>query len=146
MRVLFQKTIKGKGKVGEIKEVADGYAMNFLIANGYAVKATDTIVEQQKNQIEKQQLEHTVLHSEIADKFQTLKGKTLTLLIPEKDLKGTLYKTVRVEEIISEIRTGLGIFLDKNLVKNYRPIKEVGEHVITFAFEDLTATCKVIIK
>ena len=52
MRVLFQKTIKGKGKAGEIKEVPDGYAMNFLIAQGYAVKATEAIVEQQKKQIE----------------------------------------------------------------------------------------------
>lgn len=146
MRVLFQKTIKGKGKAGEIKEVPDGYAMNFLIAQGYAVKATEAIVEQQKKQIEQKQLEHTAIHSEIADKFQNLKGKTVTLLVPEKDLKGTLYKTIRIEEIISEIRTSLGIFLDKNLVKNYHPIKEVGEYVITFAFEDLTATCKVIIK
>ena len=41
MQVIFIKDLKGKGKKGEIKEVKDGYADNFLIKNGYAVKKTD---------------------------------------------------------------------------------------------------------
>lgn len=40
MRVIFIKDLKGKGKINEIKEVSDGYATNFLIKNGYAVKYT----------------------------------------------------------------------------------------------------------
>ena len=40
MKVIFIKDVKGKGKKGEIKNVADGYAHNFLIKNGYAVEAT----------------------------------------------------------------------------------------------------------
>ena len=42
MQVIFLKDLKGQGKKGEIKEVADGYAMNFLIKKGYAVKKTET--------------------------------------------------------------------------------------------------------
>ena len=42
MQVIFLKDLKGKGKKGEIKEVADGYAMNFLIKKGFAVKKTET--------------------------------------------------------------------------------------------------------
>ena len=40
MQVIFLKDLKGQGKKGEIKEVSDGYAMNFLIKKGYAVKKT----------------------------------------------------------------------------------------------------------
>ena len=40
MKVIFLKDVKGKGKKGEVKNVADGYAHNFLIKNGYAVEAT----------------------------------------------------------------------------------------------------------
>ena len=42
MQVIFLKDVKGQGKKGEIKEVADGYAKNFLINKGYAVKKTET--------------------------------------------------------------------------------------------------------
>lgn len=42
MKVIFLKDLKGQGKKGEIKEVANGYAINFLIKKGYAVKKTET--------------------------------------------------------------------------------------------------------
>ncbi len=42
MQVIFLKDLRGQGKKGEIKDVADGYAMNFLIKKGYAVKKTET--------------------------------------------------------------------------------------------------------
>ena len=42
MQVIFLKDLKGQGKKGEIKEVADGYGMNFLIKKGYAVKKTES--------------------------------------------------------------------------------------------------------
>ena len=42
MKVIFIKDLKKQGKVNEIKEVSDGYALNFLIKNGYAVKYTKT--------------------------------------------------------------------------------------------------------
>ena len=41
MKVIFLKDLKGQGKKGEIKEVKDGYAQNFLIAKGYAEKLTE---------------------------------------------------------------------------------------------------------
>ena len=42
MKVIFIKDLKKQGKSGEIKEVSDGYATNYLIKNGYAVKYTKT--------------------------------------------------------------------------------------------------------
>jgi large subunit ribosomal protein L9 len=41
MKVIFLKDVKGKGKQGEIKNVSDGYAHNFLLKNGYAIEATE---------------------------------------------------------------------------------------------------------
>ena len=41
MQVIFIKDLKGQGKKGEIKDVSDGYAMNFLIKRGYAIKKTE---------------------------------------------------------------------------------------------------------
>ena len=41
MKVIFLQDVKGQGKKGEIKEVSDGYAINFLIKKGYAIKQTE---------------------------------------------------------------------------------------------------------
>lgn len=51
MKIIFIKDLKNQGKKGELQEVADGYAMNFLIKNNYAIKATESnlkILEREK--------------------------------------------------------------------------------------------------
>ncbi|EUJ43334.1 50S ribosomal protein L9 [Listeria riparia FSL S10-1204] len=56
MKVIFLKDVKGKGKKGEVKDVADGYAQNFLIKNGYATPATNSNISALEGQKEKNQL------------------------------------------------------------------------------------------
>ena len=68
MQVIFLKDLKGQGKKGEIKEVASGYAMNFLIKKGYAVKKTEASLN--KLNIEKE-------NSRILDEKNTLEAKEL---------------------------------------------------------------------
>lgn len=53
MKVIFLKDVKGKGKKGETKNVADGYANNFLIKNGYAVEANNAALSTLSAQKEK---------------------------------------------------------------------------------------------
>lgn len=61
MKVIFLKDVKGKGKKGEVKNVSDGYAHNFLLKNGYAVEATGgnvKVLEAQKIESKKMQLQN----------------------------------------------------------------------------------------
>ena len=58
MKVIFRQDVKGKGKKGEIKEVADGYARNYLLPKGLAVEATRgnvNALEAEKRQQEKKE-------------------------------------------------------------------------------------------
>ena len=58
MEVIFIKDLKNQGKKGQIKNVKDGYAENFLIKNGYAVKKTkDNLLKLQQDQAKKQKEE-----------------------------------------------------------------------------------------
>jgi large subunit ribosomal protein L9 len=54
MKVIFIKDVKGHGKKGETKEVKDGFGQNFLIKNGYAVKATEGSVKRLNTENEEQ--------------------------------------------------------------------------------------------
>lgn len=68
MQVIFLKDLKGQGKKGEIKDVSDGYAKNFLIMKGYAVKKTETSL----NKLQKENDENKRLDEENTKKAQKM--------------------------------------------------------------------------
>ena len=75
MKVIFVKDLRGQGKRGEIKEVKDGYAENYLIKNGYAKKLTEQNYQQyQKDKKEEQELDEKNRKdaNKVKEKLQTL--------------------------------------------------------------------------
>jgi large subunit ribosomal protein L9 len=129
MKVIFIQTVKGIGKKGEIKNVSDGYAQNFLIAKGFAVPATETEIAKAKS--EEQTLLRKAEESEqnISETIRQLDGKEL-LIKGTSHAQGKLYKAIRLEEIIPLVKKEWGIELPKLIVKNFEPIKETGVHII----------------
>ena len=65
MKVIFLKDVKGQGKKNEIKEVSDGYATNFLIKKGFAIKATDNNVFKVSKKVSEEKLEENLLIKEL---------------------------------------------------------------------------------
>ena len=74
MKVIFLKDVKNQGKKGEIKEVSDGYAINFLIKNGYAVKYTKTSLDRLNTDLENDKLldEQNKRYEIITDKLDCI--------------------------------------------------------------------------
>ena len=130
MKVLLIKDVKSLGKAGEIKEVKDGYGQNFLIAKGFAKRATDEVIEAWKKEQEemaKREAEEIARLKEIEKKLGDIK-----LVIRHKlGANGSLYGAVTKEEIAEALKAQEGIEIDKKSVEIKQPIKTAGNFDIS---------------
>ncbi len=130
MKVLLIKDVKSLGKAGEIKEVKDGYGQNFLIAKGFAKRATDEVIEAWKKEQEeraKQEAEEIARLKDIEKRFADVK-----LVIKHKlGANGSLYGAVTKEEIAEALKAQEGIEIDKKSVEIKNPIKTAGNFDIS---------------
>ena len=129
MKVIFLKDQPGGGKKGEIKEVASGYAQNFLIAKGFAQVATAEIqakvVKESKEADAKKQKEFSKLQS----LKQDLEKRTFTVKVKVGD-KGQIFSGVHEKEIAKTVADATKIDLDKNQIELSGIIKQLGEHQV----------------
>ena len=129
MKVILLKDVKGTGKVGEIKEVADGYARNFLLKNNLAKIADKTQIL--NNQTQKQAYDY---HKEqerqqalaLKEKIQNI---TLNLTVKLGD-NGKIFGSVTSKEIASAFEK-VGFAIDKRKIVLQEPIKTCGSYKIT---------------
>ena len=130
MKVLLIKDVKSLGKAGEIKEVKDGYGQNFLIAKGFAKRATDEVIEAWKKEQEemaKREAEEIARLKEIEKRLGDIK-----LVIRHKlGANGSLYGAVTKEEIAEALKAQEGIEIDKKSVEIKQPIKTAGNFDIS---------------
>lgn len=133
MKVVFKKNIKGIGKIDEIKEVTDGYALNFLIPSGAAIRATPEVMSTLANQQEAAFKNQQTKDQELDILLATLKKTGSVTIHGHPHSKGHLYQSITSQEIVHAINEHHHIFVPKELVFGYeKPIKEVGDHTVTF--------------
>lgn len=132
MKVIFKKNVKGIGKIDEVKEVADGYAQNFLIPSGSAVRATDDLISLIKTKKESESLNEVQKNEELKSLLAALaKTGSVTLSGKPHDGKGHLYQGITAQEICHAIKETRGLFVPKDLILDYeKPIKETGKHEV----------------
>ena len=144
IKVILTKDVEKFGKKGDIKNVATGYARNFLIPNKSAVLATAGNLKdlEEQKEIEAQQAEEELhLYQEIASQ---LDGQEVE--IPSKiDDDGKLYGSINTQKI-SDILKTKGFEIAKDQIKLENPIKEIGEYDINCELpHGLEAKIKVIV-
>lgn len=144
MKVILLQDVEGTGAKFEIKEVADGYARNYLLPNGLAKQATDEViewVEQQKAALEEKAAKELESTQELASKLDDLE-----VPIPMKvGEAGQLFEQVNAQKIASVLQEQ-GLQVTKEQVKLQEPIKETGEFPVRVSLDhNLEATIRVII-
>lgn len=129
MQVLLLKDIKGLGKAGEVRTVADGYARNYLIPRGLAVAATEGAVRRTEVQkaIEAEREER--VRSDSSALAERLAEMTLTFRVKAGE-KGRLYGSVTSADIAEEIERLTGHAVDKRKVELEEPIRLLGTHKV----------------
>ena len=130
MKVILQQDVKGQGKKGQMIEVSDGYARNFMLPRKLAVEATadavNTMRMNDKAAAEKAARERAEAN-EIAKKL-----KELTLVVTAKGGgAGRLFGSVTNQEIADALKAKTGIALDKRKIVISDPIKNVGTYTVT---------------
>ena len=129
MKVLLKADVKGQGKKGEVKDVSDGYARNFLIPKGLAVLADAKTLNEVKN---KQDAEKSRLagEKENARKLaERLSGVTLKLAATAGQ-DGKLYGSITAANIAEELKSKESIDIDKRKIVLEDNIKSFGTYII----------------
>lgn len=117
MKVVFLKDVKGKGKKGEVKDVAEGYARNFLIKGGYAKEATNSAMSElqgQKRLEEKNAAAVLQAAKDLKDKVEALE----VTIKAKSGEGGRLFGAVSTKQIADELQKTHGIKIDKRKMEN----------------------------
>ncbi len=142
IKVILREDVKGLGRTGDVKQVKDGFARNFLLPNDLAFMATDhnlRRIEQEKKKLESQRAQEKKKAQELADRLANF-SLTLTMEATED---GKLYGSLTAQEI-SRALAAEGIALDKEDIVLASPIKELGIYDVEARLpSDVTAKVKV---
>jgi large subunit ribosomal protein L9 len=126
MKVVFLKDVS-KGKRGEIKEVADGYARNFLLPKGMALPATPSVIKTAKVMSEDKAESQARRHEELSRIVQELEGKELHFKA-RAGVKGRLHGAITTASIADELSRVVGFDIDKKKIELEEPLHHLGSH------------------
>ena len=145
MKVIFLKSVP-KGKRGEIKEVADGYARNFLFPKGVALPATSSAIKAAKVLSDEKAESQARQREELSRIVQELEGKELHFKA-KAGAKGRLHGAITAASIAGELSRLTGFEIDKKKVELEEPLHHVGSYdVIINLGTGAEAKIKVVIE
>ncbi|MBP5313457.1 MAG: 50S ribosomal protein L9 [Eggerthellaceae bacterium] len=139
MKVILLKELKGKGGEGDIVEVAAGFANNYLLPEGFAIKATEGNIkqlEQRKANIAKREEVRLADAQKTKDSLEGTKVRVFAQVGSE----GQLFGSVTTQMIADAVKAALDIELDKRRIELSGAIKVAGEHKIAVSiYRDIKA-------
>lgn len=128
MKVIFIKDVKGQGKKDEIKEVKDGYAMNYLIKNKYAVPCTETSNKRLNDEIKERKIQEEKDIEEANKIKEKLKKEKISFKV-KTGKEDRVFGSISSKQIKDELDK-LGYKIDKKKIILDTPISSLGHHFV----------------
>jgi large subunit ribosomal protein L9 len=129
MKVLFKQDVQGVGKAGQVKDVADGYARNYLIPRGLAVSATPAALKQvadvQAAAARRAAEDERAAH----DLKQRLEAQPIVLQ-SKAGASGRLYGSITTADVADAVQRQLGASIDRREVEIPEPIRQLGSYQV----------------
>ena len=132
MKVIFLEDVKGRGKKGEVKEVPDGYANNFLIKNKKAEPATNANVSAmrgQKKAADREAAEEKAAAEALKMKLED--DKTVVELKAKAGTDGRLFGAISSKQVVEALNDQFGLKIDKRKMDMKEPIRALGYRNVT---------------
>ncbi len=149
MKVIVLQNVKGFGRIGDIKNVSDGYARNFLFPKNLAKVATQSS-EKEAEALQQKRDSSANLEKEAARKAAEALENTVIEVSKKASKTGTLFSSVTKDEIAKEVAKTAGIKVDAEMIdlgEHGEHIKHAGEHLISLGLApDIRAQLKIVIK
>lgn len=129
MQVILVKDVGKLGKAGEVRNVADGYARNYLLPRGLAVIATDGALKEYARRAEEQKRQSERERATAQSRAEQLKNIELVFKARVGDSE-RLYGSITAADIAQELSERLGEPVDRRKIVLPEPIKELGRHQV----------------
>ena len=144
MKIILLENIKALGKKGDVKEVAEGYARNFLLPKNLAEFATEESIKKVELKKEKDQASEEAKLKELKDLAEKLKKQSVVISTKEKD--GKLFGSITAKKIAKELEKE-GLKVSENSIILKEAIKKTGDFEIQIKLaENLETKIKLEIK
>ena len=127
MKVILQQDVKGQGKKGQLIEVAEGYARNFLLPRKLAVPATADAMNTMRLQEKAKRAEEARLRAEAVETAEKLKNAPVKITA-RAGANGKLFGAVTSKEVSDALQAQYGIDLGKQKIVMDEPIKAYGSY------------------
>lgn len=145
MQVIFLEDIPNVGKAGQVKEVADGYARNYLIPRKLAAVARPQDINELEAKIKARTKQAAKTEAEMKALAATLEGKEITLKA-RAGQQERLYGSITTADISAGLETSLNTVVDKRKIELVEPIHKLGTHDVLIKFgKEITANIKVTV-
>ena len=128
-KVILRADVDGVGKRGDICDVSNGYARNFLLPRGLAIKATDGAVNQAAAMRRSRDLRDAADRSAAEEVARTLVARTITISA-KAGAEGKLYGSVTSADVVEAVSSQAGVDLDRRQLQLAEPIKALGSHQV----------------
>lgn len=145
MKVILIKDVGGVGRRGEIRDVADGYALNHLIPHGLVQQATPEKVKSHEAAVQKEAETRAKEQEALVATVKSLENAHIEIFARATE-KGGLFKSLGISDIQKAIREQKGGDIPAGAIELDKSIKEIGEHHVELKTAGAKARLLVVVR